>query len=185
MQIKKQSKIEFNKEQKDANDKILKYIETNEFHSILLHGVTGSGKTEIYIEAVKETIKRNKTAILILPEITLAPQIANKFSNVFGDQIAVWHSKLSPAQRSYYWKNICSGNFKIVIGARSAIFTPLKKIGLIIVDEEHESSYKQEHSVPKYHARDVSLMRARISNATVILGSATPSLESIYNQLKW
>ena len=180
---KKQSKIEFNKEQKVANDKILKYIKTNKFHSILLHGVTGSGKTEIYIKAVKEIIKRNKTAILILPEITLAPQIANKFSNVFGDQIAVWHSKLSPAQRSYYWKNICSGNFKIVIGARSAIFTPLKKIGLIIVDEEHESSYKQEHSVPKYHARDVSLMRGRISNATVILGSATPSLESIYNQL--
>ena len=134
---KKQGKIEFNKEQKVANDKILKYIETNEFHSILLHGVTGSGKTEIYIKAVKEIIKRNKTAVLILPEITLAPQIANKFSNVFGAQIAVWHSKLSPAQRSYYWKNICSGNFKIVIGARSAIFTPLKNIGLIIVDEEH------------------------------------------------
>ena len=149
----------------------------------MLHGVTGSGKTEIYIKAVKEIIKRNKTAVLILPEITLAPQIANKFSKAFGGQIAVWHSKLSPAQRSYYWKNICSGDFKIVIGARSAIFTPLRNIGLIIVDEEHESSYKQEHSEPKYHARDVSLMRGRISNATVILGSATPSLESIYNQL--
>ena len=179
----KKKKINFNVEQKKAIEKISNGINTKKFNSILLHGVTGSGKTEIYIEAAKRAIKKGKTVILLLPEITLTPQITGKFKSAFGDLVAIWHSKLTPSVRAYNWKNICLGKYKVIIGARSAIFAPIKDLGLIIIDEEHENSYKQEHPAPRYHARDIALIRGKISDATVILGSATPSLESFYNQL--
>jgi len=118
-----------------------------------------------------------------LPEISLTPQIAGRFRSVFGDTIALWHSKLTQRQRSWTWKEICKGSYKVVIGARSAVFAPLNNIGLIVIDEEQEASFRQESPMPRYHARDVALMRARLNNAVIVLASATPSLESYYNYL--
>ena len=151
------------------------------FKSFLLHGVTGSGKTEIYIEAVRYCLRQKRNAIILLPEISLTPQIAGRFRAVFGDIVAIWHSKLKAPQRSWTWGKICIGDFKIVIGARSAIFSPLKNVGLIIVDEEQESSFYQDAKEPRYHARDVALMRGSFEKSSVVVASATPSLESYYN----
>lgn len=177
-------KIIFNNEQKQSLKKINKSLDNKAFAPYLLHGVTGSGKTEIYIDAVKNCITQDKTAIILLPEISLTPQIAGRFRSVFGDIVALWHSKLNQSQRAWTWKEICMGTFKVVIGARSAIFSPLKRIGLIVIDEEQENSFMQDSISPRYHARDVGLMRAKKNNAVVILSSATPSLESFYNQKK-
>jgi primosomal protein N' (replication factor Y) len=157
-------------------------LEKGEFQPYLLHGVTGSGKTEIYIEMARQVLDRGRTVILLLPEIALTPQIAGRFRAVFGDSVALWHSKLSRAARAWTWKQICAGEFQVVIGARSAVFAPLKRLGLIVVDEEQEHSYKQESPAPRYHARDVALMRGKLHRAVVVLASATPSLESYYNQ---
>ena len=157
-------------------------LKAKSFQPFLLHGVTGSGKTEIYVELARQALNQNRTVILLLPEISLTPQIAGRFRAVFGEAVALWHSKLSPSARAWTWKRICAGDFKVVIGARSAIFTPIKNLGLIVVDEEQEHTYKQESPAPRYHARDVALMRGKIHQATVVLASATPSLESYYNQ---
>ena len=143
--------------------------------------MTGSGKTEIYIETVRYCLSQKRNAIILLPEISLTPQIAGRFRAVFGDIVAIWHSKLKVPQRSWTWGKICTGEFKIVIGARSAIFSPLKNVGLIIVDEEQESSFYQDAKEPRYHARDVALMRGSFEKSTVVVASATPSLESFYN----
>lgn len=177
-------KVVFNYEQDFAMKKLIKAINENKFKSFLLHGVTGSGKTEIYIEAVKNCLLNGKTAIILLPEISLTPQIAGRFRAVFGDEIALWHSKLTMSQRSWTWNQICRGNFKVVIGARSAVFSPLKNLGLIVVDEEQESSFRQDSPEPRYHARDVSLVRGTYEKAVIILSSATPSLETYYNYKK-
>lgn len=176
-------KIRFTDYQNSAVDKISTSMDKNEFRPFLLHGVTGSGKTEIYIEAARHAINQGKTVIMLLPEIALTPQIAGRFKSVFGDKVAMWHSKLSQSARAWTWKRICAGDYKVVIGARSAVFSPLKNLGLIVVDEEQENSYKQESPAPRYHAREVSLMRGKIHNATVVLASATPSLESYYNYI--
>ena len=173
--------IVFNKDQKLVVDKIIASLKENCFNSFLLHGVTGSGKTEIYIGAVQYCLKQNRNAIILLPEISLTPQIAGRFRAVFGDIVAIWHSKLKAKQRSWTWEKICMGDFKIVIGARSGIFTPLKNVGLIIVDEEQETSFYQDMKDPRYHARDVALMRGHFEKGTVVVASATPSLESYYN----
>ena len=173
--------IVFNKDQKLVIDKIITSVKKHNFNSFLLHGVTGSGKTEIYIEAVRYCLSQKRNAIILLPEISLTPQIAGRFRAVFGDIVAIWHSKLKVLQRSWTWGKICIGDFKIVIGARSAIFSPLKNVGLIIVDEEQESSFYQDVKEPRYHARDVALMRGSFEKSTVIVASATPSLESFYN----
>ena len=173
--------IVFNKDQKLVIEKIINSLKKHNFNSFLLHGVTGSGKTEIYIEAVRYCLSQKRNAIILLPEISLTPQIAGRFQAVFGDIVAIWHSKLKVPQRSWTWGKICSGDFKIVIGARSAIFSPLKNVGLIIVDEEQESSFYQDAKEPRYHARDVALMRGSFEKSTVIVASATPSLESFYN----
>ncbi len=152
---------------------------------ILLHGVTGSGKTEIYLQAIRETLKRNRTAIVLVPEISLTPQTVERFKSRFAesqDDVAVLHSHLSEGERHDEWHKVHSGRARIVIGARSAVFAPLKNLGLIVVDEEHETSYKQEEA-PRYHARDVAVVRAKIEKAVVLLGSATPSLESYHNTL--
>ena len=176
-----EKKIKFNVDQNNVIKAINNSLSKNQFNSYLLHGVTGSGKTEIFIEAIKKVLKKNKTAILLLPEISLTPQIAGRFKSVFPDKVALWHSQLTKAQRSSTWEKIYNGNYNIVIGARSAIFTPLKNIGLIIIDEEHDSSYKQESPSPRYHARDVAIVRAKFEKASILLSSATPSLESYYN----
>ena len=173
--------IIFNNDQKSVINNVTDALNKYDFSSFLLHGVTGSGKTEIYIEAVRYCLNQNRNSIILLPEISLTPQIAGRFRAVFGDIVAVWHSKLKPQQRSWTWGKICAEDFKIVIGARSAIFSPLKNIGLIVVDEEQESSFYQDAKEPRYHARDVALMRGSFEKATVILSSATPSLESYYN----
>jgi primosomal protein N' (replication factor Y) len=150
---------------------------------ILLHGVTGSGKTEIYLQAIRTALDRGRTAIVLVPEISLTPQTVERFKSRFAEiheAIAVLHSHLSHGERHDEWHKIHSGRARIVIGARSAVFAPLKDLGLIIVDEEHETTYKQEEA-PRYHARDVAVVRARIEKCAIVLGSATPSLESYYN----
>ena len=173
--------IVFNKDQTLVIKKIVLSLKKYNFKSFLLHGVTGSGKTEIYIEAVRYCLRQKRNAIILLPEISLTPQIAGRFRAVFGDIVAIWHSKLKAPQRSWTWGKICIGDFKIVIGARSAIFSPLKNVGLIIVDEEQESSFYQDSKEPRYHARDVALMRGSFEKSSVVVASATPSLESYYN----
>ena len=147
----------------------------------LLHGITGSGKTLVYIEVLREIVDvRGQTAIVLVPEIALTPQTVDRFRAVFGDRIAVLHSALSDGERYDAWLALKRGDKRIVVGARSAIFAPLEKLGAIIVDEEHEASYKQGEN-PRYHAREVAIVRAKIENAVVVLGSATPSLESWSN----
>ena len=136
--------IKFTDEQQLAIDDLSTKFNSGKFSPTLLHGVTGSGKTEIYIELVRQALEQNKSAILLLPEISLTPQIAGRFRAVFGEQVALWHSKLSHAARAWTWKKICSGEFNVVIGARSAIFAPVKNIGVIIIDEEQENSFKQD-----------------------------------------
>jgi primosomal protein N' (replication factor Y) (superfamily II helicase) len=153
---------------------------------ILLHGVTGSGKTEIYLQAIRSTLVRGKTAIVLVPEISLTPQTVERFKSRFSeaqDTVAVLHSHLSEGERHDEWHKIQSGRARIVVGARSAVFAPLEKLGLIVVDEEHETSYKQEEA-PRYHARDVAVVRAKMEQCVVLLGTATPSLESYHNAIQ-
>ncbi len=173
--------IELNEHQKRALVEIKCAIDSGEFKTFLLYGVTGSGKTQIYIEAINEVIKLGKTAIVLVPEISLTPQIVNRFKRSFGDIVGILHSRMSLGERYDSWRMIKDGVYKIVIGPRSAVFAPLNNIGLIVVDEEQESAYKQFDNPPRYNARDVAIMRAKLNNAVVILGSATPSLESYYN----
>ncbi len=176
--------INFTDEQNDVLKKLKKALSLNKFSPFLLHGVTSSGKTEIYIDIVRDNLKKGKSAIILLPEIVLTPQIAGRFRAEFGDTVGIWHSKLNNSMRSWTWNKICSGYYKIIIGARSAIFAPTKDLGIIIIDEEQENSYKQDSSTPRYHARDVALMRAKINKIPILLSSATPSIESYFNHLR-
>src|SRR6266571_4200142 len=150
------------------------------FRPILLHGVTGSGKTEIYLQAVEHFLAAGKTSLILVPEIGLTPQLTDRFARRFPNQIAILHSSLTRRQRIDEWLRIYRGEVPIVIGTRSAVFAPLGNLALIVVDEEHETSYKQEE-VPHYHARDTAVMRAKLAGAAVVLGSATPSMESFHN----
>jgi primosomal protein N' (replication factor Y) (superfamily II helicase) len=147
---------------------------------VLLHGVTGSGKTEVYMRALESFLALGKGAIILVPEIALTPQLLGRFSSRFPGQVAVLHSDLTPKEKFVQWERLRRGIARIVVGPRSAVFAPVKDLGLIVVDEEHETSFKQEDSV-RYHARDVAIVRARFENARIILGSATPSLESYAN----
>jgi primosomal protein N' (replication factor Y) len=167
-------------EQQASLDLVRKYIEQSEFQTILLEGITGSGKTEVYLQALDLVIKQGKGAIVLVPEISLTPQTVARFRARFGDAIAVLHSRLSSGERYDEWRQVRAGTCNIVVGARSAIFAPVRKLGLVVVDEEHEASYKQGET-PRYHGRDVAIVRARDAGAVVILGSATPSLESYHN----
>jgi primosomal protein N' (replication factor Y) (superfamily II helicase) len=177
-------KLELNAEQSTALAAVeAALVRPEEAKPLLLHGVTGSGKTEIYLQAIRSTLDRGKTAIVLVPEISLTPQTVERFKSRFADaqeEVAVLHSHLSEGERHDEWHSIQSGRARIVIGARSAIFAPLENLGLIVVDEEHENSYKQEEA-PRYHARDVAVVRGKLENAVVLLGSATPSLESYFN----
>jgi primosomal protein N' (replication factor Y) len=149
------------------------------FHAFLLDGVTGSGKTEIYLRAIEEVIAQGKEALILVPEISLTPQTIQRFRGRCGE-VAVLHSHLGNAERGGHWRRVAMGQAQVIVGARSAVFAPAKRLGLIVIDEEHENTFKQE-STPRYHGRDVAVMRARLENIPIILGSATPSLESWHN----
>ncbi|NOG84790.1 MAG: primosomal protein N' [Planctomycetes bacterium] len=177
--VKKTDHLGPTKEQQDAIQLIKKRLRGGRYRTILLRGVTGSGKTEVYLQVIAETIALGKQAIVLVPEISLTPQTIERFKSRF-DKIAVLHSSLTETERSKEWWGIKNGNADIVIGARSALFAPLDNLGLIVIDEEHENSFKQDSS-PRYNARDLSLVRAKYENAVVVLGSATPSLESYHN----
>ena len=173
--------IVLNADQQNAMAAITEALETADQKTFLLHGVTGSGKTQVYIEAIRRCLNLGKDAIVLVPEISLTPQTVRRFRSHFGDKVAVVHSRMSTGERQEVWRLAMRGDYRVVIGPRSAVFAPLRKPGLIVVDEEHESSYKQFDSSPRYHARDVAIMRGTLAGATVVLGSATPSAESYYN----
>ncbi len=173
--------IELHESQRDALLAIERSVEAARYETFLLHGVTGSGKTEVYIEAMKRVRANGRSGIILVPEIALTPQTVRRFRSHFGDDIAVLHSRMSAGERYDAWRGIRSGKYPIVIGPRSAVLAPVSSLGLIVVDEEHETSYKQHDPAPRYHARDVAIFRARENNAVCVLGSATPSLESIAN----
>ena len=175
--------ITLNTHQEQALQSIVGAMATGTHRTFLLHGITGSGKTQVYIEAMRETLKHGKNAIVLVPEISLTPQTVRRFKSHFGTDVAVMHSQMSVGERYDAWRLAHEGRIRIMIGPRSAIFAPLKDIGLIVVDEEHEASYKQYDSTPRYHARDVAIVRASINKAVVVLGSATPSAESYQNAL--
>ena len=162
-----------------ATETLKHCTESREFLPVLLFGVTASGKTEVYLNAITNAVQQGRTAIVLLPEIALTAQVVDVFVGRFGDRVAVLHSRLSEGERHDEWRRMQEGEAQIVVGARSAIFAPLQDVGLIVVDEEHEASYKQEKT-PRYNARTLALERGRLSKATVVLGSATPSLESYY-----
>lgn len=174
-EIERKGFLQLTEAQQTAFDAIRGALHTPK--TFLLHGITGSGKTEIYLQAIDEVLKEGKEAIMLVPEISLTPQMTLRFKERFGDLVAVLHSGLSAGEKYDEWRKIQRAEVKVVVGARSAIFAPFENLGLIILDEEHESSYKQDDS-PRYHARDVAIWRAGQHNCPVILGSATPSLES-------
>ncbi len=169
--------------QEKALEKILPQIKKHAFKVFLLHGVNGSGKTEVYMRVIEEVLKMGKTAILLTPEISLTTQMLQRFEARFGEKVGVWHSRLSDRERFDIYHEIVSGKKRIIIGARSVIFLPLKAVGVIICDEEHDTSYKHEES-PRYNARVSAVMRARAEKCVCILGTATPSLETYQNALK-
>jgi primosomal protein N' (replication factor Y) len=171
-----QPNLELNADQQRALRAILDALHAREPRTILVHGVTGSGKTEVYIQAIQEVVRFGRQAIVLVPEISLTPQTVERFRARFG-AVAVLHSHLSDAERHWHWQRIAAGQVTVVVGARSAVFAPTPQLGLIVLDEEHESSFKQE-TAPRYHARDVALQRAAAEGVPLVLGSATPSLES-------
>jgi primosomal protein N' (replication factor Y) len=175
--------LDFNSQQRSALEKIRTAVDAHTYAGILLHGVTGSGKTAVYLAAMKSVLDAGGSAILLVPEIGLTPAVAADVHHVFGNEVAILHSGLSDKERAEHWHRIRHGEARAIVGTRSAVFAPVSKLALIIVDEEQDSSYKQEET-PRYHARDVAVMRAKFNDAVVVLGSATPSLESYYNAKK-
>lgn len=166
-------------EQRLAYNQVEEALERGGYSSFLLHGVTGSGKTEIYIHALRKALDSGRGGMVLVPEIALTPQTVGRFRHVFGETVAVVHSRLGDRERDEAWNNLRSGRCRVVIGPRSAVFAPVRNLGVILVDEEHDTSYKQFDPAPRYHARDVALMRASIAGAAIVLGSATPSLTSL------
>jgi primosomal protein N' (replication factor Y) len=175
--------FEFSAPQKEGLARILESVNARKFFGMLLFGVTGSGKTAIYLAAMREVLEQGRSSILLVPEIGLTPAMAADLIQVFGDEVAILHSGLSHDERAEQWHRIKRGEARVVVGTRSAVFAPVADLALLIVDEEQDSSYKQEET-PRYHARDVAVMRAKMAGAVVVLGSATPSLESYYNAKK-
>ena len=174
---------ELNPAQQAAFQQIHETIQAKRFQTFLLHGVTGSGKTEVYLTAIETTLAEGRSALLMVPEIALTPQMAGQFFSRFGDRVAILHSAFTDVERTEQWRRIRSGVASVVVGTRSGVFAPVQNLGLIVVDEEHDGSYKQEEN-PRYNGRDVAIVRAQGAGACVILGSATPSLESRYNAEK-
>jgi len=155
-------------------------MNTGDYSAFLLHGVTGSGKTEVYMRAMNKALSLGRSAMMLVPEIALTPVFSRRLRARFGDQVAIFHSSLQKGERFDEWTRVRNGEARVVIGTRSAVFAPVKNLGLIVVDEEHESTYRQQES-PYYNARDTAIVRAQKESATVVLGSATPSLESFHN----
>jgi primosomal protein N' (replication factor Y) len=172
--------VQLNEEQQQALERIIDKIDKREYATFLLHGVTGSGKTEIYIRAMLDATRRGLSALMLIPEIALTPMFSRRLRAHFGEAVAILHSSLSDGERLDEWRRIKEGDARVVIGTRSAVFAPLRDLGLIVIDEEHETSYKQDES-PRYHGRDTAIMRAMRARAVVVIGSATPSLESFHN----
>jgi primosomal protein N' (replication factor Y) len=175
--------FDLNPAQQSALARVREGVAARKFSGMLLHGVTGSGKTAIYLAAMRGVLEAGRSAILLVPEIGLTPAVAADLHQIFGDEVAILHSALSDKERAEQWHRIKRGDARMVVGTRSAVFAPVADLALIIVDEEHDSSYKQEET-PRYHARDIAVMRAKMANAVVVLGSATPSLESYFNAKK-
>jgi primosomal protein N' (replication factor Y) (superfamily II helicase) len=166
-------------DQEKALKRINQALSTESIRPILLHGVTGSGKTEIYIQAIEEVVRYGRQAIVLVPEISLTPQTRQRFQARF-DSVAVLHSHQSDVERASQWKQIARGGVQVVVGARSAVFAPVPRLGLIVLDEEHDGSFKQQDQIPRYHARDVAIHRCRMAGVPLILGSATPALETYF-----
>src|SRR5271165_3114251 len=175
--------FDLNPAQQSALSRLKESVNARKFAGMLMHGVTGSGKTAVYLAGMRAVLDAGRSAILLVPEIGLTPAAAADLHQIFGDEVAILHSALSDKERAQQWHRIKSGEARMVVGTRSAVFAPVADLALIIVDEEHDSSYKQEET-PRYHARDVAVMRAKMANAVVALGSATPSLESYFNTKK-
>ena len=175
--------FQFTPAQQEALTRIQDGVAARSFGGVLLHGVTGSGKTAVYLAAMRSVLESGRSSILLVPEIGLTPAVAADLHQVFGEEVAILHSALSDRERAEQWHRIHREDARVVVGTRSAVFAPVSDLALIIVDEEHDSSYKQEET-PRYHARDVAVMRAKMANAMVVLGSATPSLESYFNATK-
>lgn len=173
----KTTALSLNAEQQVAVETILQSVQEQQSQTYLLEGITGSGKTEVYLQVIAEVLNQGKTAIMLVPEISLTPQMVQRFKSRFGEHVAVMHSGLSQGEKYDEWRKIERGEAEVVVGARSAIFAPIVNIGVIIIDEEHEASYKQEET-PRYHARDLAIWRSEYHHCPVVLGSATPSLES-------
>ena len=174
--------IQMNADQERVWTPIRETVQAGGYHAFLLHGVTGSGKTEVYLRAIEEVLRQGKEALVLVPEISLTPQTIERFSGRCGN-VAVMHSHLTDSERGAHWRRIAAGKVQVVVGARSAVFAPLRKLGIIVIDEEHENTFKQD-STPRYHARDVAVMRAKLENIPILLGTATPSLESWSNALR-
>jgi primosomal protein N' (replication factor Y) len=175
--------FEFNSAQQAALARIREGVASRKFSGMLLHGVTGSGKTAVYLAGMRDVLEAGRSAILLVPEIGLTPAVAADLHQIFGDEVAILHSALSDKERAEQWHRIKRGDARMVVGTRSAVFAPVTDLALIIVDEEHDASYKQEET-PRYNARDIAVMRAKMAKAVVVLGSATPSLESYFNAKK-
>ena len=175
--------FDLNPAQQSALSQVRQGVAARKFSGMLLHGVTGSGKTAVYLAGMRAVLEAGRSAILLVPEIGLTPAVAADLHQIFGDQVAILHSAFSDRERAEQWHRIKRGEARMVVGTRSAVFAPVADLALIIVDEEHDSSYKQEET-PRYHARDIAVMRAKMANAVVVLGSATPSLESYFNAQK-
>ena len=169
-----------NPHQREAFERIRAAVEAKQFQTFLLQGVTGSGKTEIYLRAIEATLAIGRSALMLVPEIALTPAVAGQFHQRFGERVAILHSAFNDSERAQEWRRIRSGEAGVVVATRSGVFAPVRNIGLIVVDEEHDQSYKQQET-PRYHGRDVAIVRARDAGAVVVLGSATPSLESRFN----
>jgi len=176
--------LQLNASQQQAVDSVVRSLTLSSHNTFLLHGVTGSGKTQVYIESIRKALELGKSCIVLVPEISLTPQTVRRFQAHFGESVIWMHSKLSTGERYDAWRLTKEGKYRIVIGPRSAVFAPVKNLGLIVVDEEHEASYKQFDAIPRYHARDVAIVRGMVNNATVLLGSATPSIESYANSVE-
>ncbi|MGE5815007.1 MAG: primosomal protein N' [Acidobacteriota bacterium] len=174
------SGLELTAEQADAVARLEPRLAARVFHAAVLHGVTGSGKTEVYLRLARLTIAQGRRVLMLVPEIALTPSVAARFRAAFGDRVAIQHSGLSDGERHDQWHRIKEGVIDVAVGTRSAVFAPLNEIGLIVVDEEHDSSYKQEET-PRYNGRDVAVVRAREAGAVIVLGSATPSMETYFN----
>ncbi|WP_064093759.1 primosomal protein N' [Rossellomorea aquimaris] len=179
----KTSPLTLTPQQSEAITPVLKTIDEKEHKTFLLYGVTGSGKTEIYLQSIQRVLKEGKEAIVLVPEISLTPQMVHRFKGRFGNDVAVLHSGLSVGEKYDEWRKIQRKEVKVVVGARSAVYAPFENLGIIIIDEEHETSYKQEEN-PRYHARDVAIYRGQYHQCPIILGSATPSLESFARAAK-